>query len=240
MVVQPRRDVFRCFGQHDHGLLSGALARAFRWPDGREPSLSVVLAIAAHDIGWTRADAAPTWCAARGRPHDFTSLPLPDRVAIYEEGVDAMERLHPYAGVLGSTHFSGFVHPEAAPEYLRHERARRDAIAASHGLDDTDVARDYALLKALDLASLVVCLTAPGSVPEERPSWLSTVMRVDTHEVTLCWDGEALVMSPSPLATPVHYTLPYADVDRERCTDAASFADAWAARTEGAMEVVVR
>lgn len=240
MVVQPRSTVFRCFRQHDHGLLSGALARAFRWPDGRAPSLSVVLAIAAHDIGWTRADAAPAWCRARNRPHDFTSLPLADRVAIYEEGVDAMERLHPYAGVLGSTHFSGFVHPEAAPAYLRRERARRDAIAADHGMDDTDVARDYALLKALDLASLVVCLAAPGSIPDERPPWLTPVMRIDTQEVELCWDGDALIASPSPFAEPVRFSLQYADVERARCADAPSFAEAWAERSVGTMDVLVR
>lgn len=241
MVIQPRPQVFRCFRQHDHALVSGALARAWRFQDGTAPSFEAALAIASHDIGWVAADASPIIHDAADVPRDFITLPWSRRLKIYRAGIDTMERLHAYAGILGSIHFSAFASDENAPEFAAAERERRNRLIGELPTESTAaLSRDYSLLKALDLASLFVCLTQPGSVRDAWPAWIENPMHVEGREHALRWeDDTTIVCTPSRFAAPVHLTIPYVDLPRPCIHDPAAVRRHWNGPVT-ALQVTVR
>ncbi len=253
MVVQPRPHVFRCFRQHDHAIASGELAKAWRWAHDHEhsglpsaepsgpPSAATQLAVTTHDIGWVAADVTPVFDPERLRPFDFTTLPLAERLTIYRRGIDEMERLDPYAGLLGSIHFSGFIHPGVSAEFATFEQNRRNRIGETLDFDAHRVGRDYNLLKALDLASLIICLSQPGSTPDERPPWLGDTLHVNGVAHTLTWeDATTLICTPSPFDAPVQLHIPYRDIPRDACTSAQGLAEAWDNATPEVLAVTVR
>ena len=230
MVVQPRGDVFRCFTQDAHASLSGEAAA--RWSTAARPFVSPRLAAAIrhHDIGWLAADAAPAFDPSRGRPFDFQTLPVEERVAIYTAGIDTLEALDPLAGLLASLHFSGFVDHQRFAAFHAREEARRAALGAAIA-GDAEAVEDtaaYGLLQQLDLLSLVVCLAQPGSTPADHPRWLRHSLVVDgtRHEVDLA-DAWSVVVRPFPFAAPFGAAVAYRDLRREACATAQSMLDAW-------------
>ena len=64
MILQHRDDAIRCILQHDHALLSGELALAWR------PGLpqEMVLTIALHDLAWQPHNAIGPDTSAFGAP----------------------------------------------------------------------------------------------------------------------------------------------------------------------------
>lgn len=212
MLLQTREDgELYVFAQHDHGLLSGELARRWYAPDAI--SQSSLLAIALHDIGWraldalddTRAPETLAFDAGAGLPHDFLTLPSAHKMPAYEAGISQVAAIDAYAGLLLSHHFSAFV-PGAYAAFAASEAARRERLAEALGLEAPDapeVLVDFERLKAFDMLSLYLCLSAPGARPEGLPSWLSARWRCDGREHMLAW------RAPGVLAmTPFGYTAP--------------------------------
>lgn len=243
MVIQTRisdggAPVLRCFAQHDHAILSGELAAAWVGPGDDARDYMTVLAIGMHDIGWREADGVPRLDPATARPYDFVALPLADRVAVYGDGIDALEHLHPYAGLLGSLHLSAFVDPSAAPDFARREADRRERLTTTLGAPPEQVARGLELLKALDRLSLIACLTPPGAVPSAVPPWLGDSIRVDGRAYHVAWDSESRVtLDPFPLRSPLSVTIPFRDLAGAAWSSQEELTRAWDVAEQGRWEI---
>jgi hypothetical protein len=188
MVITKRGERLCLVAQRDHAVLAGALAE--RWGNGDfarpEPRHSVLLAAARHDDGWREYDERPAHNEELGRPYHFLEVPLPESIAFYGTGVDAVYRDDLYAGVLVGMHWAGLYSARwgvqagpaladpAAIEVVEAQERRWTAAArelwAHDGLRSAFEARlwhNYELLQALDLLSLCLC-TVDSGVPTDR------------------------------------------------------------------------
>lgn len=238
MILQHRTDgTLRVFTQHDHGLCCGELAHAWRGA-GAPLSLALALVVAMHDVAWTELDDlanitpdALPFDDEAGLPRDFQTLGLTDKIALYGEGIDLLERMHPYAGLLMSFHYAFFIPAERAPEFTAHEQRRRARLADALGLDAPDapaVLEDFARLKFFDLISLYSCLAAPGAVDARRPFWIRDELKLGEETFALGWRGEdVLTMAPFCFDAPVEAPIAYRDLPTQTFEDAAAFLAAW-------------
>lgn len=230
MLVQPRGDTVRLFTQHDHGLMCGDLAHAWRmapWPDG--PPRWIVQAAALHDLAWTDRDAAPRWCAETGGVESFTDLRPHERGELYAAGLDRVEAIEPAAAVVCSLHYSAFV-PDDQGAFAAGEAARRARLAHTTGLsaERDEVTSGLELVRALDLLSLAMCLTAPGSDEGSAPTWVHRPARVGGREIVARFVADdVVVLDPFPLVGSVELRIPFRDVSTGATRDAARLADAW-------------
>lgn len=104
---------FRCITQHEHGKVAGLCA--MQWGSGEFESLtpdgSVVTAVFTHDIGWQEFDQRPRIKTDQETgnytPVNFYELPPQTWVEMYEQGIDTVASIDPYAGLLISLHGVG-------------------------------------------------------------------------------------------------------------------------------------
>ena len=213
MLIQTRGDQARYITQHDHGIHTGELAHAWDVP----LTMEAVLANALHDMAWIELDdptrdGAP-FCSERGRLHDFNTLPKDLKMELYTGGLDRLEALHPYVGLLISVHYSVFFkRDDASASYHATEDARRARLGARLAIDESDarLQRDYAWLKFFDVVSLYACLSQPGADPENLPFWLRSTYHVEGRDYAFEWlDEDTLVIDPFDAHAPVVTTIPY-------------------------------
>ncbi len=208
--------------QNDHGRLSGRLAELWGRPPWRdpEPRHDVALGAALHDLAWVGWDQA---ALARGdRPAPFYAVPRMVTAPMYGRGVDAVERIDPFAGLLASLHYSGLfsshwgwepladlgtlsAEDRAAVEaLLGRERARQDRLRARLRPDEMNLERAYKYLQLWDRISLHVCGTA------FEPGWTGEYPEVDGLRLTIRLEPpDRCVLDPYPLVEdPVTEVVP--------------------------------
>jgi hypothetical protein len=243
MVVQVRRDAFRVIRQHDHAIASGVLAAAWIGTAAKPAPLAfeAVLGIALHDFAWRTADEMPRRDPATGAPLSFLEHPREERVRFYAEGIEAAERIHPYAGLLASFHYAGFAWSEDGEAFVRSERERQARLCRQIGIDDrtADALRVHRLFVTLfDDLSLFACLAGPASLA--RPSWLlpGDVANVpDGSRLRLSWrDAATIAADPFPFREAVDLAMPARDLPRREYEDDAALRRAW----DGAAGIVHR
>src|SRR5207253_9497790 len=100
MIIRGGPNELMAITQPDHARLAGVFAEA--WRDHAGPSL--VAASHHHDDGWIAWEEFPT-TDGRGRPHDFLTIPMDQRVAVYRRGIDLLAKTDLHAGLLTSLHF---------------------------------------------------------------------------------------------------------------------------------------
>ena len=161
--------------QNDHARLSGRLAGLW----GREPwhlpepRHEVALGASLHDLAWAGWDQAALLHGARPAP--FYAVPRTVTAPMYRRGVDAVERIDPFAGLISSLHYSGLfasywgwepladvtrmpaAEREAVAALLDHERARQVRLRADLAPDEGALERAYKYLQLWDRISLHVC-----------------------------------------------------------------------------------
>lgn len=213
MIVQRRLSEIRLITQHDHGLLSGELASRWRDPDSGDRLSSVLIVVAKlHDFAWEAIDDAIIhWCQ-RGLPADFTSYPEEEKLVVYQQGIEELSNIHPYAGLLLSRHYSAFSTEERAPMFTTRERIRRKRLTdecLNRGFDPSQIEADFELLKVLDVLSLLICVTPPGSLQEDWPVWLNPSPLLKKRGMSATWRGEALTLDPFPFDAPIESVIPY-------------------------------
>ena len=165
MIVVAEGAASSVITQPDHAHFSGELLSLWR-ADGlpvhprRE---ELLFAAREHDNGWREADAAPRWDAARGRPHDFLTLPrartasrsgsAAPRATPAEPPVRRSAHHPPRPQPLRRAAGRGGLGRASSPSSTTSSRAcaRRPARRAS------ELAADYRFLDLADLASLAAC-----------------------------------------------------------------------------------
>lgn len=254
MIVQARTDGLRLVRQHDHALAAGELAHAWRRTASGPLPFRLVAAVGLHDVAWRELDRRPRLDPETGRPHAFDTYPLGPKLRAYAAGLDEMEEVDPWIGLLGSLHYTSFLEEEAAPRFLAAERERRGRLKArlrerretgpedgagrrpgeaGPGVGDGTrrIRRHLRWLKFFDGLSLRLCL-APPAVPDEAlPGWLdreAPLTSPDGGELAPLWRGEGRVeLGSAPLAGPVELELPVRDLPRRSYPDAPALEAAW-------------
>lgn len=217
--------------QHDHGMLSGDLALAW---DGENFSLPFTTAVAFHDYPWLEEDRQPRWSEELKGPHDFLDLAKEIRLDFYQRGLDRMEEIHPYVGLLGSLHYTSFP-GEETPQYLAFqegEKNRRDRLKEIlPEMNPDQISRDIHFLKLFDDFSLYICLYPPGHAQLDQPEWLQPevfALSPDGVRYTLEWSGEdKLTISPFPLKGPLTVEIPYRDIPQQTYLSEGELLQVW-------------
>jgi len=178
VIVREEGDRLLLVRQADHALLSGMLAAAWGKPPwvAPEPRASVVVGARYHDLAWASFDETLPR-RADGRPLSFLEVSRAVSTQLYARGIDAVETLDEYAGLLVSLHFSGFFtshwgwrhraslelegeEREAVSRFLDRERARQHRLRDRLGVGperEAELRRNYLWLQLWDRISLDVC-----------------------------------------------------------------------------------
>jgi hypothetical protein len=116
--------------QHDHANISGQIAQNWKGDYFKdvERKEEVLLGIREHDRGWIEPDSAPLWNSIQLKPYDFVEYPLESKVVFYKKGIDEVETISIYAGLLCSAHYASFLQYEENPiatKFMDEETTRR-------------------------------------------------------------------------------------------------------------------
>jgi hypothetical protein len=176
MIVSRQGDQLVLVRQVDHSMLSGWLAAT--WGAGPwehpEPYTSCVVGARMHDVIWVPWDESLPR-RADGVPYNFNEVQRHVILPYQKRGIDSVEALDPYAGLLVSLHFSGFYHshwgwefgsvePEDAElveAHVRDELERQRDLRRRLGLGAADERRlecNYKWLQMWDRISRDLCL----------------------------------------------------------------------------------
>ena len=227
MIVQRRADGVRIIDQHEHGLLSGVLAGAWHAPRGFEQILLAGL----HDLAWRRSDADPVFDPGLGLPYDFLTLPKAPRVVHYTEGLDELEQISAFAGLMTSRHYVSIVGRSAPEAWIEAERIRQARLRvrlSSWSDEGLDEALEW--LRFFDTLSLFFCMTPPSALGvESLPGWLDpavfarAVPESGPRPAFRWLSDEALAMDPFLFqGEALEVEIPYRAVSETRFGDEGS------------------
>jgi hypothetical protein len=231
MIIYERNDCFTMVKQHDHALVSGELAQ--HWKDdyffGLEKKNEVVLAVREHDRGWIHLDSTPLWNEKNQRPYSFEDYPYDPKITSYKNGIDEVEKMNKYAGLLCSLHFSSFVHENNDPicsRFMKNEKIRQQRLLTEIGIEEASEQEKIMfyhlkILKFCDNLSLYICLNEPGTNksiehPFFRYGFPQTFPFANNQLIHAHWDHEDTVsLSASPLMMELQVTLPIKVIKKE-------------------------
>ena len=211
MFVWHHDNALRLIRQTDHMRQVGEMAEAWGSEaiappqEGRE---HLLCAASQHDRGWSEWEDAPTLDPATRRPHNFNTVPVSRHVGFYRRGIDEVEALDPYAGLLVSMHGQGIYmgrfgaegEPVPTPEevaqfapalrtFLAAESDRQRRLLAALGPNDAVLWNQYRLLQAWDRLSMFFCHGEPhktlGPVPGRQGDVVIRVERLDVARARL-------------------------------------------------------
>lgn len=182
MICRENKEQFIMVTQHQHGLLAGQIAAHFHSPlyESSKRKEEVHTAIEQHDRGWISLDDTPFWNDVEEAPYTFIDFPLAPRLTFYRKGLDEIEGLSSYAGLLCSLHFEKLLlqadlkHPSYTA-YMEHEERRRDRIQRELGITDLSAEGELIyhlwVLQFCDDLSLYLCLNEPGVSKDKEFIW---------------------------------------------------------------------
>lgn len=226
--------------QPDHARFAGELLRLWRGDGLAEHPRreEIVFAGREHDNGWREADAAPSWDAARGRPHEFTTLPEGDRREIWERGTARFADSRPAGALFVTLHalalLSGRRGDPGWDETLDRLEERRDELREATGLTAEEAAGDYRFVDLADLASLTACSRWTEPFEREWPDG----RRHGRFERARGPEPGTLLLDPFPLAGATTFRVPARRIPRRAYAGDADLGGELAAARWG--EVAVR
>ena len=262
MIVREEDGQLVLVRQTDHALLSGWLAAAWGAPpwSAPQPHDSTVVAARLHDLAWTTFDEALPR-RPDGRPYVFHEVSRAVSTRLYGRGLDAVEAVDPYAGLLASLHYSGFFtshwgwlhghrppslegeEGEAIQRFLDHERARQRRLRERLGVDasrDRELMCNYVWLQLWDRISLDVCRHGFAGWSEDYPETpLGPEPGAGTARLHVELEpGGVCRLEPYPLLPcPYRARVPAVRVPLAAAGDAAELRRAWRAGGADAIEV---
>lgn len=179
MIIRETPDQFVLIEQHEHGRLSGDIARQLNPMilNEQDPyAAEVIGAVYEHDRGWIALDKVPSWNPESGAPYTFEDYPLAPKLDAYREGLREIEEQSLYAALICSLHYASFTHQAHTPEFkafLAEEVSRQERLRTRLGLSEQDetVYKHFRLLQLCDDLSLYVCMNEPGAAKDQEHPW---------------------------------------------------------------------
>lgn len=211
MIVHDEGPGLRLITQTDHARFAGELLSLWRTDGVADHPRRDDLLFAAreHDNGWREADAAPSWDAEAGRPHDFLSVARAERNEIWARGTARFEAKRPYAALLITLH-ALTINRDPAPgdkatkALLAALAERKKRLLEATGATEAAALEDYRFIDLTDALSLAAC-----------NRWNDPVER---HGVKARFDAEihTLYLEPFPLAGATTFQLPARRIPNRR------------------------
>ena len=217
MIVRERPDSFLLFGQHDHALVAGELAR--RWGERPDPFEATVYAVANHDLAWLEPDREVLWNEEKDRPFSFMDYPLDLKLPAQKKGLDLVEAHDPYAACLCSMHYARFLLDARRPEEIEFrdgEFRRQDRL--KNGMSEGELEnleRNFRFLRVCDGISLFLCINEPGG-GDDPPPYPGGFELEGTRFVVMWEDTRTLRLDPNPFPEPFDIEIPYRTFGRDR------------------------
>lgn len=224
MIIFEQSESFILVTQHDHAMISGKLAQ--NWKDdyflGLERKGEVVLAAREHDRGWIELDAAPLWNEKGQRPYSFDDYPYLPKITSYKKGIDEVENMSIYAGLLCSLHFASFVQETNDPicrNFWYEEKMRQQKLFTELEIEDSWDKEKHLfyhldILKFCDNLSLYICINEPGVHKSNehhffRNGFPQIFPFANNQFIQAYWNNEDTVsLSVSPLKKELQVSLP--------------------------------
>ncbi|GGA25427.1 DUF3891 family protein [Paenibacillus physcomitrellae] len=218
--------------QHEHGRLAGEFAKQLRsdvlHPDDPYAD-DLITAVYEHDRGWIALDKKPLWNDAMGRPYTFDDYPLEPKLEAYKQGLDEVEEMSPYAGLICSLHFLSFTqqaHEKLWQQFVSWEEKRQERLRRKLAIEKNDpaVLRHFRLLQLCDDLSLYVSMNEPGTDKEAEHPWFRDgfahtefLNPKAAKPLTAYWtEKERVEVKPSPFSESFEVTITYRKLAKER------------------------
>ncbi|WP_175615108.1 DUF3891 family protein [Piscibacillus halophilus] len=228
MIVSAHDGRYQLFTQHNHSILSGQFVPY--WEDqlfiGAEYFKDVQLAVREHDRAWIPLDQTPIWNADKKLPHSFMDYPQKPKLEAYTKGIDEVEQLSPYAGLLNSLHFLSFFKEKTTDSdisrFISREIDRQNQIREQLGIGSDEEIMDFhfKLLQFCDDLSLYICLNKPNVSKQEENFMFREGFRQCfsglNNKITAYWvDEEVIELKPFPFKAPFKVSIPYKELTEE-------------------------
>ena len=194
VIIRPQQGSLLFITQPDHAAAAADLVQHFDGFATNPRRVEIHLAVREHDSGWHELDRDLVFDAARGKAHDFITVPEPLKQSVWPNAIEQVASKSPYAAALIAEH-AVFVYSanRGKPEwdtFFSTMEARRTELLARAGVPLDALRADYPFLGIADLLSLSFCHC--WETPKER-----------FGRSVVC-EGAAVTMTPSLLpAAPV-------------------------------------
>jgi hypothetical protein len=221
MIIRNEEDRFILIKQHDHGLLAGRIASNWGNEAFEKPTDELIFAASMHDISWHPYDEEVKWNNKRKEPYDFIHYPTSEKLLIYQEGLNTLEKSHPYSALLTSKHYCSFYKSRNEKDvhaFLQSELLRQERLQGKYTIEQ--VTSDLSLLKLYDDLSLYVCLNKPGVAKELEHPWYKNGIPIRAKQTKttfhLHWiNNETISIDPFPFKHSWSTVIPYRELLKE-------------------------
>jgi len=177
MIIRVRENDIVMIEQDNHGRFAGEIAKhiqARHFPGGLLRDETIVAAYE-HDRCWTGLDRTPIWNDREQAPFSFMDYPVLPKLAFYRIGIDEVEAMNGYAGLLCSLHFTSFFiqnTPRDCMAFVLGEKERQRRLKERYTeVDEALLTKHLNILQFCDDLSLYVCLNEPGSSKADEHPW---------------------------------------------------------------------
>ena len=189
VIIRPQRGSLLFITQPDHAAAAADLVQHFDGFRSNPRRAEIHLAVREHDSGWHELDRDLVFDGARGKAHDFMTVPEPWKQSVWPKAIEQVAPTSPYAAALIAEH-AIFVYSvnRGTPEwdtFFETMETRRTDLLARAGIPLDTLRTDYPFLGVADLVSLSFC-----------HGWETPKARFGR---TVICEGAAVTMTPSLL-----------------------------------------
>lgn len=211
MLVQYRQHSLWLITQHNHALVSGKLA--YHWKHTPPLPFLLLLAISLHDLSWIEADQSLHW--SEDTPSQFFEYPLPQRLELYQKGVQKALQISPYLALLTSMHYQSFFDEKTTPHFHQQQQTFQQHWQKQLNLPQPHLQNDLKVLKFFDNLSLYLCYTPPAAIKPKLPLWMrpEIVYNLSPTPFQMHWkNNHELHFHPFPFQQEFLLTIPYQEI----------------------------
>ncbi|KQL34332.1 DUF3891 family protein [Psychrobacillus sp. FJAT-21963] len=231
MIILEREQSYVMVTQNDHAKIAGKIAQNCKkdYFFELERTPEVLLAIKEHDRGWIELDTSPVWNDKTDKPYSFIDYPTELKIPFYKKGLDEVEKMSKYAGLLCSLHYSSLLHDatqSVVKEFWNEEKQRKKRLSKELGLKENadkneTLMYQLDLLKFSDYLSLYISLNEPGDNKRNHPFFQNgfpqLFLFVTDKPIVAHWENpETVSLSFSPLKNELEVQLPYKEVLKDQ------------------------
>jgi len=157
-------------------MLSGDICRNLKTDLFHNANIpEVITAVYEHDRSWIQLDSMLKVNPATLTPYSFNDYPLEEKLDFYVQGLNEIEKINSYSGLLCSLHYTSFFDAVSSPEsfsFVEKEKQRQEKILHELGhIDQSLIMSHLNILQFCDRLSLYVCLNDPGVPKELEHQW---------------------------------------------------------------------
>ncbi|ASK61531.1 hypothetical protein CFK37_04750 [Virgibacillus phasianinus] len=198
MIIRERQDDIVMITQDNHARIAGVFAANWKnsFFNSSKKRNSVELAINEHDRGWIPVDCTPFMNDQNSLPYTFMYFPTKPKLIFYKNGIDEVEQMDNYAGILCSHHYARFAANDSNEEsqaFVQHEENRQRKLKEKvKEFDPESFQFHYDLLNFCDNLSLYVCLNEPGTAKVDEHQFYKSGIPIPTTFSFLGGDYSAI------------------------------------------------